>query len=81
MFCIFIEVVRKEGDKYFVYVKKFNNESLNKIKEDGEIFDEFGIKESYYVGCEKREVKFGISNEYYVEILEGLKEGEEVVFF
>jgi multidrug efflux pump subunit AcrA (membrane-fusion protein) len=61
------------------YVKKFNNESLNKIKEDGEISDELGTKESYYVGCEKREVKLGISNEHYVEILEGLKEGEEVV--
>ncbi|WP_148222716.1 efflux RND transporter periplasmic adaptor subunit [Caldicellulosiruptor acetigenus] len=77
--CIPIEAVRKEGDKYFVYVKKFNNESLNKIKEDGEISDELGTKESYYVGCEKREVKLGISNEHYVEILEGLKEGEEVV--
>jgi len=77
--CVPIEAVRKEGDKYFVYVKKFNNESLKKIKEDDKISDELGTKESYYAGCEKREVKLGISDEHHVEILEGLKEGEEVV--
>jgi len=52
---------------------------LKKIKEDDKISDELGTKESYYAGCEKREVKLGISDEHHVEILEGLKEGEEVV--
>ncbi|WP_045173651.1 HlyD family efflux transporter periplasmic adaptor subunit [Anaerocellum danielii] len=77
--CIPIEALREENGKYYVWVKKLNNKNTSEILKEDRIVDEYGSKASYYRNAEKRDVVVGENNKQYVEILNGLKEGEEVV--
>ncbi|WAM31790.1 efflux RND transporter periplasmic adaptor subunit [Caldicellulosiruptor naganoensis] len=77
-----VEAVHKEDGKYYVYVytqQKAKTSEKNKEQKTSQKTDEYGLDSSYYKDAEKRPVKLGMTTEKYVEILEGLIEGEEVV--
>ncbi|MGQ9630961.1 MAG: efflux RND transporter periplasmic adaptor subunit [bacterium] len=78
---IFEEDLKKPGEggeKKFVFVIKGGgkNEAPRSDKESG---TPGGKKRARIAAIEKREVKTGLSNVNNIEILEGLREGEEVV--
>lgn len=77
-----VEAVHKEDGKYYVYVytqQKSKTSEKNKEQKTSQKTDEYGLDSSYYKDSEKRQVKLGMTTEKYAEILDGLKEGEEVV--
>ncbi len=77
-----VEAVHKEDGKYYVYVytqQKAKTSEKNKEQKTSQKTDEYGLDSSYYKDSEKRQVKLGMTTEKYAEILDGLKEGEEVV--
>ncbi|ADQ45155.1 efflux transporter, RND family, MFP subunit [Caldicellulosiruptor kronotskyensis 2002] len=77
-----VEAVHKENGKYYVYVytqQKAKTSEKNKDQKTSQKKDEYGLDSSYYKDAEKRQVKLGMTTDKYVEILEGLTEGEEVV--
>lgn len=77
-----VEAIHKESGKYYVYVytgEKNRKIERNKKEETNKKTDEYGLDSSYYKEAEKRQVKLGLVTEKYVEVLSGLKEGEEVV--
>ncbi|WPX08715.1 efflux RND transporter periplasmic adaptor subunit [Anaerocellum danielii] len=76
-----VEAVHKEDGKYYVYVytQKAKTSEKNKEPKASQKTDEYGLDSSYYKDAEKRQVKLGMTTDKYVEILDGLKEGEEVV--
>lgn len=77
-----VEAVHKENGKYYVYVytqQKSKTSEKNKEQKTSQKTDEYGLDSSYYKDSEKRQVKLGMTTEKYAEILDGLKEGEEVV--
>jgi len=77
-----VEAVHKDDGKYYVYVypqQKAKTSEKNKEQKTSQKTDEYGLDSSYYKDAEKRAVKLGMTTDKYVEILEGLIEGEEVV--
>ncbi|ADQ05972.1 efflux transporter, RND family, MFP subunit [Caldicellulosiruptor hydrothermalis 108] len=77
-----VEAVHKEDGKYYVYVytqQKAKTSKKNKEQKTSQKIDEYGLDSSYYKDAEKRQVKLRMTTDKYVEILEGLREGEEVV--
>lgn len=77
-----VEAVHKEDGKYYVYVytkEKAKTYEKNRKQKTSQKTDEYGLDSSYYKDSEKRQVKLGMTTDKYVEIVEGLIEGEEVV--